>query len=209
MFSIRRACLAALAALAVQGCAREMGVRPDNLEIGASARAMRESRPGGADAALLASLSRDFAQSVPTGVTFAFADASLDAAAQTALAQQAAWLLDNPKGAIRLTGHTDAVGGERANLALGQRRAEAVARFLIAQGVPGVRIAAVASRGEAEPVVPTPARERANRRVVSEIAWLGVAPRPVSEMDGARAQLVYNNYQTLRNIVRPTREASE
>ena len=209
MFSIRRAALVALAALAAQGCAQEMGARPGDLALGATARDVREGALGGPDASLLAALARDFARSVPTTATFDFGSAQLDDAARTALAQQAAWLLDNPKGAIRLTGHADAVGSERGNLALGQRRAEAAARFLAAQGVPAERIAAVNTRGEGDLAVPTAERERRNRRVVSEIAWLGVAPRPVSEMDGERAQLVFDNYQALRNAVQAERAGGE
>ncbi len=209
MSSIRRLGLVALAALAAQGCAREMGAQPDDLRLGLSARAMRTQVADAPDAALLAGLSRDFAMSVETQTTFAFNSAALDDRARTTLAQQATWLIDNPAGAVRLTGHADAVGTERYNLGIGQRRAEAAARFLIAQGVPAERIAAVDTRGEAEPAVPSAGRERRNRRVVSEIAWIGRAPRPVSEMDGVRAGRVHDSYQALENAVEASTGATE
>ncbi|MCY1539182.1 Outer membrane protein P6 [compost metagenome] len=42
-----------------------------------------------------------------------------------------------------IEGHTDLRGGREYNLALGQRRAEAVQRMLTQMGVPGERIEAV------------------------------------------------------------------
>ena len=59
-----------------------------------------------------------------------------------------------PTAAIRLTGHTDDVGDEAANLRLSEQRARAVAAGLTARD-PGLagRIQVV-GRGEAEPVAP-------------------------------------------------------
>lgn len=48
------------------------------------------------------------------------------------LAAVAAWLQANPDGTIALVGHTDASGSLAANIALSERRAEAVAEALIA-----------------------------------------------------------------------------
>lgn len=67
---------------------------------------------------------------------------------------------------VRLEGHTDERGTRGYNLALGERRSQAVRRFLIAEGVPGERLTSL-SYGEERPA--NPARHesawRENRRV--------------------------------------------
>lgn len=66
---------------------------------------------------------------------------------------------------IVITGHADRSGSDAYNMALSQRRANAVRDALVRDGVPGNRISTTA-RGEAQPLVPTPdgAREPQNRR---------------------------------------------
>jgi len=67
---------------------------------------------------------------------------------------------------LRVTGHTDTVGSARYNLKLSQRRAVAVKRQLMADGVPGTEIATLGV-GKTDLLVPTPdgVREPQNRRV--------------------------------------------
>src|SRR3954454_8640606 len=72
--------------------------------------------------------------------------------------------LRQPSGRITVTGHTDLVGGEQANLDLGRKRAVAVAAALATAGVP-LSIMDVGSAGESAPVVESEAREPRNRRV--------------------------------------------
>lgn len=55
-------------------------------------------------------------------------------------------------GEVKITGHADRIGSEKYNLALSQRRADAVAGYLVAQGIDEKRITTVA-KGESEPVV--------------------------------------------------------
>jgi outer membrane protein OmpA-like peptidoglycan-associated protein len=66
---------------------------------------------------------------------------------------------------ITITGHADRSGPDAYNMALSQRRANAVRDALVRDGVPGNRITTVA-RGETQPLVPTPdgVREPQNRR---------------------------------------------
>ena len=54
---------------------------------------------------------------------------------------------------ITIQGNTDERGSEEYNLALGERRATAVTRYLVDLGVPGSRLRTV-SFGEAKPAVP-------------------------------------------------------
>lgn len=67
---------------------------------------------------------------------------------------------------VLVVGHTDAVGNDPFNDALGQQRAETVRAALIRLGIPPTDIRAI-SRGKREPAVPTPdgVAEPRNRRV--------------------------------------------
>ena len=67
---------------------------------------------------------------------------------------------------IEIAGHTDSQGPAQANMALSQKRAEAVRAFLIEQGVDGSRLTAK-GYGETEPVAEndTAAGRAMNRRV--------------------------------------------
>ncbi|WP_390348638.1 OmpA family protein [Variovorax boronicumulans] len=55
----------------------------------------------------------------------------------------AGYMRNRPASRVVIEGHTDLRGGREYNLALGQRRAEAVQRMLTQMGVPGERIEAV------------------------------------------------------------------
>ena len=67
---------------------------------------------------------------------------------------------------IEIQGHTDSTGGEEYNFQLGQRRAEAVRRYLSTKGIPLVRMAVI-SYGMSVPIADNSTNEdRAiNRRV--------------------------------------------
>jgi len=66
------------------------------------------------------------------------------------LAAHAQYLTANPRHRIVIQGHTDERGGREYNLALGQKRAEAVLRSLSLLGVPEARMEAI-SFGEEKP----------------------------------------------------------
>ncbi|MEO1614023.1 MAG: OmpA family protein, partial [Pseudomonadota bacterium] len=145
--------------------------------------------------AFIGEVSADFAANVDDTINFAFNRSTLDASSRRALDSQAAWLRENPTVRVRITGHTDLVGGEGYNDRLGLRRARAAARYLLRRGVARARIDMVESRGEREPVVATEERERRNRRSVTEVA--GFTHGFVGEgMDGRRALLMYRRYVT-------------
>jgi peptidoglycan-associated lipoprotein len=75
-------------------------------------------------------------------------------------------LNNNKKLALALEGHTDERGGREYNLALGQRRAEAVAKSLTLLGVAGTQVEAV-SFGKERPAAQGSTEEAwsKNRRV--------------------------------------------
>ncbi len=74
---------------------------------------------------------------------------------------------------IRITGHTDSVGGEAMNQRLSEERADSVKYFLLDQGVPAGRINAY-GYGERYPVADngTDAGRQQNRRVELELESL-------------------------------------
>jgi len=76
------------------------------------------------------------------------------------------WLKNNPQNMILLTGHTDNVGSEHANLLLGTKRAIAIKNFLIKKGANKKQIE-VKSKGETQPIANNNTKEGRwkNRRV--------------------------------------------
>jgi len=101
-------------------------------------------------------------------VKFPLNSAELSEDAKQKLNEFAEKLKGENKGVyLEIQGHTDSTGGEELNYRLGDRRAEAVRRYLSKQGIALNRMATI-SYGEAEPVVENNNRKgRAqNRRVV-------------------------------------------
>jgi peptidoglycan-associated lipoprotein len=70
--------------------------------------------------------------------------------AKTVLQDNAKWLRSNPKAKIQIEGHCDERGTNEYNLALGERRAQAAKRFLVALGIEANRISTI-SYGEERP----------------------------------------------------------
>ena len=137
-------------------------------------------------------LAQRFASEVLTTVNFAFNSSQLDAGAQDALRQQATWIRQFPEVRFRVYGHTDAVGSNAYNKRLGLARARAVVSFLTTQGIDRSRLEAVASFGETQPLIVTDARERRNRRTVTEVT--GFVRSHPNVLDGKYAQIVYRDY---------------
>ncbi|HEX9799807.1 MAG TPA: OmpA family protein [Thermoanaerobaculia bacterium] len=101
-------------------------------------------------------------------VKFGFDRAELSDEAKAALDAFADKLrTDNVEVYIEIQGHTDNVGSEEYNLALGEKRSSVVRRYLSTKGVPLHRMSVI-SYGETEPVSDNSTREgrSQNRRVV-------------------------------------------
>ncbi len=98
-------------------------------------------------------------------IHFGFDAADLTADSQNRLAALADALRANPKTQIRIAGNCDELGTVEYNLALGQKRADAVGRYLVTLGVAGNRVDTV-SYGEEKPVDSRSTEEAytANRR---------------------------------------------
>ena len=71
--------------------------------------------------------------------------------ARKVLESDATWLKSNSRARIKIEGHCDERGTTEYNLALGQRRAEATKRFLVALGIDVSRLSTI-SYGEERPV---------------------------------------------------------
>jgi outer membrane protein OmpA-like peptidoglycan-associated protein len=144
------------------------------------------------DLTFLANLNQRFTAEVPTMVTFEFDKSTLDADAQAILREQADWIRQFPEIRFSVFGHTDAVGSNAYNQALGQRRANAVVNYLVSQGVNRARLKALVSFGETRLAVSTDDRERRNRRTVTEVS--GVVENAPMVLNGKYAQIIFREY---------------
>jgi len=109
-------------------------------------------------------------------VHFDFDKATLTNEAKAILARDVATLKENSGIKVQIEGHTCAHGKDDYNMALGERRANAVKEFLVKEGVDAGRLSTI-SYGEtrlAMPETPTPKNKnsteaKANRRVHFEV----------------------------------------
>jgi peptidoglycan-associated lipoprotein len=78
---------------------------------------------------------QDFMLNVGRRIFFAQGSQALDDTARVTIAKQAQWLSANPQWQVKLQGFADDPGSDAQQLALSQKRADAVRNELIAQGV--------------------------------------------------------------------------
>ena len=97
---------------------------------------------------------------------FATGLATLTPAARASLDKLLSEREDRTYTQVMVTGHTDSVGNDAANLALSKRRAETVAGYLKAHGL-NAQTVSVSGRGSADPVASNATAEgrASNRRV--------------------------------------------
>lgn len=137
-------------------------------------------------------LGERFAREVPSTITFPFNSAQLTPEARAVLDRQANFIRQFPEVRFRVYGHTDLVGSNGYNRALGQRRAEAVVAYFASRGLSRSRLEALVSYGETRPVIATPGPEQANRRTVTEVS--GFVSRHPNILDGKYAEVIYREY---------------
>ena len=101
-------------------------------------------------------------------VFFATNKSTLTTASRDTLRNQAAWLRKNGKINVTVEGHADERGTREYNLALGERRANAVKDYLMTYGISGKRLSVI-SYGKERPVNngSTPLAWSQNRRSVT------------------------------------------
>ena len=106
------------------------------------------SMSGGSDSSLIA----DFEKNVGDRIFFAYNKSDLSATAKSQLQKQATWLDSHKSVKATVEGHCDERGTREYNLALGERRAEAVRKFLQNSGVDASRLDTI-SYGKERPAV--------------------------------------------------------
>jgi peptidoglycan-associated lipoprotein len=94
----------------------------------------------------------DFKQNVGDRVYFDTDMSGIQADGRATLEKQATWLKQYTNYPITIEGKCDERGTREYNLALGERRANAVKQFLVAQGIPASRIHTI-SYGKERPEV--------------------------------------------------------
>ncbi|WP_372890999.1 peptidoglycan-associated lipoprotein Pal [Rhodosalinus sp.] len=135
-------------ALALAGCADQ--------RFGAGAGMGGDDAAGaaaGADAGSASDPTSEafFQETVGDRVFFAVDESTLSAEAETALDQQAEWLMANSDFDATIEGHADERGTREYNIALGDRRANAVRDYLVSRGVAPNRLTTL-SYGKERPV---------------------------------------------------------
>lgn len=103
-------------------------------------------------------------------VFFGLDSSDINAEAQAILQRQATWLKSNPRISITVEGHCDERGTREYNLALGDRRATSVRKYLISLGIEPNRVSTI-SYGKERPAVlgSNDAAWAENRRGVSVV----------------------------------------
>lgn len=103
---------------------------------------------------------------LPSQVTFGFDQATIQQQFYPALNDVAATLQQYPSSYVDIVGHTDSTGDDSYNQRLSERRASAVAQYLISRGVNPARVQSY-GMGESQPIASNATAEgqQANRRV--------------------------------------------
>jgi peptidoglycan-associated lipoprotein len=95
---------------------------------------------------------QDLAATAGDRVFFAYDQSDISSEGQQILQRQAEWLKRYPRVSVTIEGHCDERGTREYNLALGERRAQAVKNVLVALGIPTARIQTI-SYGKERPIV--------------------------------------------------------
>jgi len=112
----------------------------------------------------------DFVVNVGDRVFFDLDKSEIRPDAQATLQKQAAWLNQYRDKTVSIEGHCDERGTREYNIALGERRANAVKKYLVSLGVDASRLSTI-SYGKERPVAlgSDEASWAQNRRGVSEL----------------------------------------
>ena len=133
-----------------------------------------------------------------TAVYFATDRATLSPKAADSIRQVAAEYKARPGSTVTLTGHADTVGAPDYNMALAQRRTDAVRNALVSAGVPASAITTTAN-GEASLPVQTADNVQEERNRSVDIAVAGaMVPVARSSNDAAYCAALSSRYRDYR-----------
>jgi len=168
----RRALIAGVLALALAGLVAALIVRkgneaPEVATKGATSLGTVTTASPATTAAPAGGGSDGESVTVKTDVLFDVASSKLTAAASSRLGNVLSFAQTDPSRHLLIEGFTDSDGDPALNQQLSEARAQAVAQWLIGQGIDPARISAV-GHGEDNPVAPNDTSENKalNRRVV-------------------------------------------
>ena len=85
-------------------------------------------------------------------VHFGYDKSNLDSDSKREIATNVEWMKKNPNVRVQIEGHCDARGTIEYNVALGERRANAVKAYMVSMGIPADRLSVI-SYGKEKPVV--------------------------------------------------------
>ena len=116
-------------------------------------------------------MARDFMENAEDRVFFAFDSSAISLDAAEVLDTQVKWLKNNEEVKVIDQGYCDERGTREYNLALGERRANAVKQYLVSKGIAADRISVI-SYGKERPAVlgSNEAAWAQNRRAVTVVA---------------------------------------
>lgn len=109
----------------------------------------------------LRSAAIDFIANAGDRVYFAYDSSSLSTEAKSVLARQVEWLQKHPERRVLIEGHCDERGTREYNLGLGERRADAAARYLT-EHISGERVRTI-SYGKDRPIAAQGSADEINR----------------------------------------------
>ncbi|MGL4320712.1 MAG: OmpA family protein [Paracoccaceae bacterium] len=190
---MRNFLLISVSALAMTACGNidnEVSMGIDNGTFGNAT--MNNTLLQSGEISATAALADRFNAEVPNTITFEFNSSTLTPEARAVLDKQASWISQFPEIRFRVYGHTDLVGSNAYNQALGLRRAQAVVAYFATKGISRSRVEAVSSFGETQPVVATQQPEMANRRTVTEVRGF-VSGHPTL-LNGKYAEVIFREY---------------
>tara|TARA_B100000242_G_scaffold286609_1_gene252412 strand:- start:455 stop:973 length:519 start_codon:yes stop_codon:yes gene_type:complete len=101
---------------------------------------------------IVAGSQEDLIVNVGDRVFFGYDSSDLDSDALELLQDQVAWLKQNSEVSVTIEGHCDERGTREYNLALGEKRAQAVKNYLIGLGINPDRVSTI-SYGKERPAV--------------------------------------------------------
>ena len=145
--------ISAFLILFIAACATKPKDSADSAGTGSSSVASEEGTiTESAGSGIVAGSQEDLIVNVGDRVFFGYDSSELDSDALELLQDQVAWLKQNSDVSITIEGHCDERGTREYNLALGEKRAQAVKNYLIGLGINPDRVSTI-SYGKERPAV--------------------------------------------------------